>query len=228
MAAIYLIRHGQASFGEADYDSLSETGIRQSHVLGKALGRVVTGPAMVTCGDMLRHRQTARACLHSTDLTTEWRTDPRWNEVDHERVIAAYRPDLSNHDAVRREFMKSADPHQAFQSIFEPAVARWVSGEHDEDYNETWPAFRERCRDALAQLAARLPPATDALVFTSGGPISSIVMDLLGIPDDRRFDFSILNCSVTKIVSGKRGLTLSSFNNHAHFEDGHQHLITHR
>ena len=30
MAAIYLIRHGQASFGKADYDQLSEQGIKQA------------------------------------------------------------------------------------------------------------------------------------------------------------------------------------------------------
>jgi broad specificity phosphatase PhoE len=228
MASIYLIRHGQASFGEADYDALSETGVRQSQVLGERLARILTRPATVTCGDMLRHRQTARAAMQAVDLTTEWRTDRRWNEIDHERIIAAHRPDLAAHDDVRREMSKAADPHQAFQTMFEAAVGRWIGGEHDEDYAETWPAFRLRCREALEQLAARMPPGTDALVFTSGGPISAIVMDLLAVPDGGRFNFSIVNCSLTKIVTGKRGLTLSSFNGHAHFEGEHADLLTYR
>ena len=228
MPVIYLIRHGQASFGDADYDALSDTGIRQSQVLGERLARILTRPTLVTCGDMLRHRQTARAAMQAVDMTTEWRTDARWNEIDHERIIAAYRPDLLTHDDVRREMMKSADPLQAFQTMFENAVARWIGGEHDADYAETWPAFRARCREALDQLVARLPHGTDALVFTSGGPISAIVMDLLGVPDARRFAFTIVNCSITKLVAGKRGVTLSSFNGHAHFEGAHANLLTYR
>ena len=35
MAAIYLIRHGQASFWKADYDQLSHKGTEQSELLGK-------------------------------------------------------------------------------------------------------------------------------------------------------------------------------------------------
>ena len=34
MSNIYLVRHGQASFGAADYDQLSELGLRQSALLG--------------------------------------------------------------------------------------------------------------------------------------------------------------------------------------------------
>ncbi len=228
MPVIYLIRHGQASFGDADYDVLSDIGIRQSQVLGERLARILTRPTIVTCGDMLRHRQTARAAMQAVDMTTEWRTEPRWNEIDHERIIAAHRPDLVTHDDMRREMMKAADPLQAFQTMFEVAIGRWVSGEHDADYVETWAAFRARCREALEQLVARLRPGTDALVFTSGGPISAIVMELLGVPDGGRFNFSIVNCSITKLVAGKHGVTLSSFNGHAHFEGQHASLLTYR
>jgi broad specificity phosphatase PhoE len=228
MSVVYLIRHGQASFGAADYDALSETGVRQSQILGRSLARVLTRPATVTCGDMLRHRQTARACMQAVDLTTEWRTDARWNEIDHERIVSAYRPEYKSHDDVRRELMQAADPHQAFQNMFEAAVARWVSGEHDADYVETWPAFRTRCREALEQLVARMPRGTDALVFTSGGPITAIVMDLLGIPDDGRFKSPVVNCGVTKLLVGRSGVTLSTFNNHAHFDGEHASLVTYR
>ncbi|HCT4576619.1 TPA: histidine phosphatase family protein, partial [Pseudomonas aeruginosa] len=37
MGSIYLIRHGQASFGADDYDVLSPTGIRQAEILGDHL-----------------------------------------------------------------------------------------------------------------------------------------------------------------------------------------------
>ena len=35
MTSIYLVRHGQASFGKKDYDNLSEIGKKQSFLLGK-------------------------------------------------------------------------------------------------------------------------------------------------------------------------------------------------
>jgi broad specificity phosphatase PhoE len=37
MATLYLIRHGQASFGADDYDKLSGLGCRQASVLGDYL-----------------------------------------------------------------------------------------------------------------------------------------------------------------------------------------------
>ena len=63
MSSIHLVRHGQASFGAADYDLLSERGERQARVLGLALASTMPRVGQVVCGDMRRHRQTAEACL---------------------------------------------------------------------------------------------------------------------------------------------------------------------
>ena len=61
MATIYLFRHGQASFGAADYDRLSPLGERQATLLGHYLrdSGIVLDAAF--SGDLLRQRQTARA-----------------------------------------------------------------------------------------------------------------------------------------------------------------------
>ncbi|MEQ9737575.1 MAG: phosphoglycerate mutase family protein, partial [Algiphilus sp.] len=59
MGAIYLIRHGQASFGKADYDQLSSTGMQQASRLGEALSMRLPHPDVVVAGAMLRHQQTA-------------------------------------------------------------------------------------------------------------------------------------------------------------------------
>jgi broad specificity phosphatase PhoE len=40
MASIYLIRHGQASFGSANYDQLSTLGQRQADVTGEFLSAI--------------------------------------------------------------------------------------------------------------------------------------------------------------------------------------------
>ncbi|NWD90503.1 phosphoglycerate mutase family protein, partial [Pseudomonas sp. K5002] len=43
MGSIYLIRHGQASFGADDYDVLSPIGVQQAQVLGRHLAELGLG-----------------------------------------------------------------------------------------------------------------------------------------------------------------------------------------
>ena len=58
MSKILLVRHGQASFGAADYDNLSPTGHEQSRVLGEALAARGLTADVVVAGEM---RRSARA-----------------------------------------------------------------------------------------------------------------------------------------------------------------------
>jgi len=58
MGTLYLVRHGQASFGADDYDQLSALGRRQSERLGQYLAqRDVRIDAAIT-GTLQRQRQT--------------------------------------------------------------------------------------------------------------------------------------------------------------------------
>ena len=63
MSQILLVRHGQASWGAADYDVLSELGERQSFVLGEALAVRGVRPDLLVRGSMRRHRQTTEQAL---------------------------------------------------------------------------------------------------------------------------------------------------------------------
>ena len=230
MSAVYLVRHGQASFGAADYDMLSERGHQQARVLGEAFARTRPRIEVVVSGDMQRHRQTASGCLAAMGRDADWQRDPAWNEFDHVRLITALRPEFADPAKARAELMAAPDPRRAFQALFEQAVMRWIGGAHDADYAETWPAFRTRCRQALASLVEALPKGGDALVFTSGGPIATLTQDLLRIPDRDgfRLNWGLVNCGVTKLVRGREGLGLSTLNGHAHFEGEHAALITYR
>ena len=230
MSAVYLIRHGQASFGAADYDLLSERGHRQARVLGHALARTRLRVEAVVCGDMQRHRQTAQGCLEAMGRDPQWRSDPGWNEFDHVRLVAALRPDYADPERARADLMAQPDPRRAFQALFEQAMARWVGGGHDADYAEPWHAFRARCSAALAGLFDALPKGADALVFTSGGPIAALAQDMLHVPDSDgyRLNWGLVNCGVTKLVRGREGVRLSTLNGHAHFEGEHAELVTYR
>lgn len=230
MGAIYLIRHGQASFGAADYDKLSDLGHEQGQVLGASLKTRVLRHDLVLCGGMRRHRETAENCLTAMDRTPQWEDDAGWAEYDHEAVINAYRPSWADKQAMKADLSRLEHPRRAFQDIFERAIARWVGGEHDGDYPESWTAFRGRVEGALTRLRARLGKSQTALIFTSGGPITAVVQHLMQLPDERAFrlNWTLANCGITKLIYSDRGIYVSSVNEHACFEGANTRLITYR
>ena len=58
MGTLYLVRHGQASFGAEDYDNLSELGVKQSVRLGEYWrGKGLKFDAALV-GTLKRHAQT--------------------------------------------------------------------------------------------------------------------------------------------------------------------------
>ena len=58
----------------------------------------------------------------------------------------------------------------SFQRAFEEATARWTGGEHDDEYDESWPAFVARAAAALDRACA--PATACTVVVSSGGPIA--------------------------------------------------------
>ena len=60
MGTLYLVRHGQASFGADDYDQLSPLGRQQAVRLGEYLRPKLQGKPLeaVLMGSLKRHRQT--------------------------------------------------------------------------------------------------------------------------------------------------------------------------
>jgi broad specificity phosphatase PhoE len=230
MGTIYLIRHGQASFAASDYDDLSEAGREQGRVLGRALLVRGVDPQIVICGGMRRHAQTATECLSAQVREPVWELDRGWDEYDHNDMLAGLDPRYREQTAVAADMLGHADPRRAFQHIFERAMSRWVGGAFHGEYRESWPTFCARVEDALARLALRVGKAQTALVFTSGGAISVVLRKLLGLEDTRALVLSatLANASTTKLIVGGRGITLSTMNEHAHFEGEHKHLITYR
>jgi broad specificity phosphatase PhoE len=224
MSAVYLIRHGQASFGQEDYDRLSERGHLQAQVLGAALRGRLARVDLVATGTQRRHQETAAACL--AELQPPGSPAPRvmagLDEMDHTELLSRLDP--------RDTGGVPADPARAFQALFARAVARWTDGAHDAEYTESWPAFRRRSVAALDDIARVLARGATALVFTSGGPITAICQHLLGTPDRETFrlTWALVNAGVTKVLLTSSGPVLSTVNDHAHFEGERRELITYR
>ena len=79
MTTIYLIRHGQASFGAESYDQLSPNGEFQAKLLGQYFDQILKEAPYVVSGSMQRHQQTANLALAECFPETEIQTDSAWN-----------------------------------------------------------------------------------------------------------------------------------------------------
>ncbi len=216
MPVIYLIRHGQASFGKPDYDQLSENGWEQSRILGEAMQTQDLGVPLAICGSMRRHTETADATLTALGLPTQWRTDTGFNEYNHKEILALDWPLAEDHAAVTEWLSTQPHPRKVFQSRFEQAVRRWQRGE--DNYSESWPQFRERVLASTYSLGNSLSRGDSALVFTSGGAISVIIQHLMGLDDDALLTWNrtLINTSVTRLVVNAGTLRLVSVNEHLH------------
>jgi broad specificity phosphatase PhoE len=235
MGQIYLVRHGQASFGSSNYDQLSELGLEQARLLGDWFAQSGKKFDRVIAGSMQRHRQTAQACLSAMPDamgTPEWHTEAGFNEFDHHDVLLNYRPEFGDPGAVK-DFLDAA-PRAAhdFQELFRAAMVRWMGGSHDAHYQESWPDFRRRCVTSLEHLIdSAVRKSETALVFTSGGTIATVCQHVLGLGDRQTADVNeaLVNCGITKLLYRPGRLSLSYLNSHAHLERLNQaHTVSYR
>ncbi|TBW57905.1 histidine phosphatase family protein [Marinobacter halodurans] len=229
MATLYLIRHGQASFGKANYDQLSDTGWEQGRVLGRWLADKVT-PTAVFSGDLQRHQETVAAITEGYgQALPDLQMNAGFNEFDHEAVVHAFKPEWADREVMARDLAQHPKPARAFQLAFVEAVQRWVSGDYASEYAESWADFQTRVLAALDDAIANAGGG-DVLVASSGGPISVAVQSLLGLDDRRALALNevITNTSVTRILFSGRRRNLAVFNNYAHLEDAAPELVTFR
>ncbi|MGH3150518.1 MAG: histidine phosphatase family protein [Streptosporangiaceae bacterium] len=112
----------------------------------------------------------------------------------------------------------------ALQSALDEAIGRWIQG--GADYPEPHSAFTARVEAVVAELTA-LPGTTMAV--TSAGVIAVACARLTGLPADRWPALArvVVNTSVTRLITGRTGTHLLTFNDHAHLE-GDRSLITYR
>lgn len=234
MAYIYLVRHGQASFGSQNYDQLSETGKLQATTLGQWWAERDMKIARVVTGSMQRHRETAEACLtalHNLPLhqlpPVEWQSDAGFNEYHHHEVLARHVPAFDDPTVVKRFLIDTPNGKQRFQTIFAEAIERWVSGKFDHDYTETWQDFRSRCIVSLERQIEQAERNQHIVIFTSGGTISVLCQHLFGFSDQKfaELQWSLVNAGVTRLhVQAANAperhvpLALGYLNNFAHLE----------
>ena len=232
MAAIYLIRHGQASFGKANYDALSDMGKRQSKVLGEGLAKRNIFFDRIIHGGLVRHEETADHCVSGMGYESDpprYQIDERFSEYNHQEVIARHKPELECHQSMAEYLAQQESPRKAFQLLFADAIRRWVSGDFDHEYGESWRQFQQRCADGLNDLVQDTEHRHIA-IFTSGGPISITLQNLLGLSDEQavQMSWAIVNASATKLLFKNGRVSVSFINDFGYLEQTDPLLVTYR
>jgi broad specificity phosphatase PhoE len=227
MPTIFLIRHAQGSFGTPDYDLLSEVGRRQSIALDGALRARGVKADRVLRGTHRRQQQTMELCRIASRSRAV--VDPRLDEYDHADLFVHYAPQAV---AIWRGDREAASrlSRGRVQALLDRALWQWAVDAEDSPCGETWPAFQARALDAVTDLAAGLASGEQALVFTSAGVTAAICAHLLRASADAFVALNrvAVNTGVTKLLHGRAGTSVVSFNDHSHLEGADPELLTYR
>lgn len=219
MTSIYLIRHGQASFGKAEYDCLSELGEQQATHLGASFTKRIEGFDKVVSSNIQRHQQTADGCLLAMQQSNiQPQLDAEWNGYDHQDILAQFDSELSTAQGVKTYMSRQDNPHKALEQVISQAFSRWIGSQHNDDYIESWPTYQARIKTALANLVSSIDGQKRVAVFSSGGPIALLSQAILGVPTENlmALNWTLVNCGITKLISTKKALFYRHLTSTAH------------
>ncbi|WP_260961316.1 histidine phosphatase family protein [Pseudomonas citri] len=225
MGSIYLIRHGQASFGADDYDVLSPNGVRQAQVLGDHLAALGIVFDRCLSGDLRRQQDTATGALDRMSVAglpvPELEIDSAFNEFDADAVIRALVPDMLSEEPEALDILRNAAQNRAeFQRLFVLIIERWLSGRYDPPGLESWQGFVERVQAGLHRILEQADNTQKVAVFTSGGTITALLHLITQVPARQAFELNwqIVNTSLNQLKFRGREVALASFNSHVHLQ----------
>lgn len=233
---LIFIRHGQASFGQGDYDILSELGKEQSLLAAKYLLHTGLSFTRAYSGTLNRQVDTAAVVLShletNSSVSLPLTKIPGLNEYPFEPVIRHYFPLLAAEDsALNPHFENAWTDKRSFQFLLDRSVSRWLSGCEVPDEIEGWNRFAERVEASIKQITTENEKSSRILIFSSGGVISAAVHLATGMSpyQSMRTGWGLVNTSMTKFRFGSTGLILHTFNSYPHLESYQNgSLITYR
>lgn len=215
MASIYLIRHGQASFGAENYDELSPLGRLQATLTGEYLAATGTRFDAAYCGALKRQQDTAALALAAQAAVPKLTVDQRLDEVKNDEHLEHLLPTVVQQRPEIGEIVaQGLDSSKRFQKVIEAVFNHWVSDECDATGIQSWADYSTGVRSMLADIVSHEGAGKNVAVFTSGGTIATFVSAVLGVPGTSTYQFyePIFNCSVTQLFYSGDKVSLSYFN----------------
>ena len=199
MATLLLIRHGQASYGQADYDRLSPRGEAQARALGKLLAAARLDALFV--GPLRRQTQTAALAaegaggdLPAATTLAELAEYPAFELLQH------FMPKLVAEDPKFAQ-LGTKPSRELADAAFHTILGRWSRDEWQVDQVERVGAFTQRVRRGLEHVIAAARSGGRIAAITSAGPIGVGVGLAMGATELHmvRTSTVIRNASVTEL-----------------------------
>lgn len=211
MGTLYLVRHGQASFGADDYDQLSELGRRQSERLGQYWRERGLRFDAVLTGTLRRHAQTWAGIAQGAAYEQEAQALPGLNEYDSTAVIEAIHP----------QPLQKPDTPELYRHHFRllrDGLRQWMNGVVSPRGMPSYDDFLAGVIGALDQV--RRNYEGNVLIVSSGGPISTAVGHVLGTTPETTIELNmrIRNSAVTEFTYNPKRHTLLSYNTLPHLD----------
>jgi broad specificity phosphatase PhoE len=215
MPTLYLVRHGQASFGAADYDQLSDLGQRQAQQLGSYFKTKNLRFDAVYAGTLRRHAQTYAGIAQGMGSAQEALLRPGLNEYDSDAVVAAIHP-----EPLSRE--PSAENYRKHFRLLRDGLDAWMQGSTQPAGMPSYPDFVRGITDVLDEVRSQFGAQEQAriLIVSSGGPISTAVGHILGTSAQTTIELNlrIRNSSVTEFAFTPKRHMLVTYNTLPHLE----------
>lgn len=202
MGTLYLIRHGQASYGQADYDRLSPLGEQQARAVGGWLA--TRGISALYSGPLRRQVQTAAFAREAAAAAGAALPEPHalqgLAEYPAFEMLQHLVPRLVAEDP-KFAALTSAPTPRLYDEAFQTILGRWASDDWIVDGVERVGEFVARVRAALTRVLAAAGSGATLACVTSAGPIGVAVGLTFGIPDARMVRTSIVirNASITEL-----------------------------
>jgi broad specificity phosphatase PhoE len=211
LGTLYLVRHGQASFGADDYDRLSELGRRQCVRLGEwfRTQRIVFEAALV--GTLRRQVESLQAIDQGMQAQppVEPLSWPGLNEYDSHALLRTVHP---------QPLPKPTNPEdlRVHFRLLRDALIGWMTARTRPDGMPTYAEFAAGVASALAHVRAH--HGANVLLVASGGPISTAIGQVLGMAPEAMIELNlrIRNSAVTELGFNPKRCYLLTFNTLPH------------
>lgn len=230
MSKLIFFRHGQASIGAKNYDVLSDKGWEQSRRLGDYLLSREILFDKIFVGPLERQKNTFNA--------VEERYSEKGISLPQPTVINGLKehngietmksalPNLLQSDPYLMALEKSTkeDPAKTLRNTmlgFQYFMAEWAEGNILVEGLPTWKQFRADVKEGLSQLLEATQKGETIGVFSSGGTISAITAECLGLTQEKKvtdLNFSIRNTAFSTFFYSEKVFNLLSFNELPHLE----------
>ena len=180
---VWLLRHGETEWNvqlrlQGHNDSpLTERGLASARAVARRL--LNAAPSVIYTSDLGRAHRTAEEIAGATQVPV--RTEVRLREKNN-----------GVFEGLTQEEVATRYPEEYARYKTRPVDYAPPGG-------ESTLQLRDRARAILADLAA-LHPGERIVVVTHGGIISVFLRDLLGMPLNRAYPFTVANCGLTTLT----------------------------